>query len=234
MLNTTAVDWPDYFALLLMLISWVGYTLFSNWHSRRHACLATVLFMYRKHWLERMLGRVNRIADANLLGQLKQSVSFFASTSILIIAGLVTGIASSEKGAVILSHLLLQETTPSELWEFKMMVMVIIFMYSFFEFSWSLRLYNFCAVLMGSAPTPEESKASSSCSCAFSERGAQAFSLAAKHFNFGLRAYYFGLATLAWFVSVWLYIAMTFLVLFILYRREFHSLALKTLMSTPA
>jgi uncharacterized membrane protein len=47
--------------------------------------------------------------------------------------------------------------------------------------------------------------------------------LAAKHANRGIRAYYFGLAVLGWFVHPLLMVAAAILVLLVLYRREFHS-----------
>jgi uncharacterized membrane protein len=56
--------------------------------------------------------------------------------------------------------------------------------------------------------------------------------MAAHHFNFGIRSYYFALAVLAWLVSPWLFVAATTWVVFVLYRREFHSSALSTLMSS--
>jgi uncharacterized membrane protein len=48
-------------------------------------------------------------------------------------------------------------------------------------------------------------------------------SMAATPFNFGLRAYYFGMTMLAWFVSPWLFMLMSIGVVLVLYRREFHS-----------
>ena len=50
--------------------------------------------------------------------------------------------------------------------------------------------------------------------------------LAARHFNYGLRAYYFGLATLAWLISAWWHLLLVTGVVLLLYRREFHSSAL--------
>ena len=49
---------------------------------------------------------------------------------------------------------------------------------------------------------------------------------ASRHFNRGLRAYFFALAALAWFVHPWLMIMAATWVVFVLYRREFRSKAL--------
>lgn len=59
-------------------------------------------------------------------------------------------------------------------------------------------------------------------------RAARVTSYASVNFNNGLRAYYFALAALTWFLHPWLMIAATGWVVYILYQREFRS---KTLMA---
>jgi len=48
-------------------------------------------------------------------------------------------------------------------------------------------------------------------------------SLAAKHSNRGIRAYYFSLAALGWFVHPWLLLGAAVWVVLVLNRREFLS-----------
>ena len=66
---------------------------------------------------------------------------------------------------------------------------------------------------------------------ALAQRAARISSLAARHFNRGLRAYFFALAALAWFLHPALFIAMIVYVLYVLHRREFRSKSLKALRS---
>ncbi len=54
-------------------------------------------------------------------------------------------------------------------------------------------------------------------------------SLAGDEFNRGIRAYYFGLAAVAWFVQPWVFIAMTTMIAVVLYRRDFASPLLRAL-----
>jgi uncharacterized membrane protein len=68
---------------------------------------------------------------------------------------------------------------------------------------------------------------------AFALRAARVISMAANQFNFGLRAYYFGMTMLAWFVSPWLFMLMSSGVVLVLYRREFHSDVLQVMVYTP-
>lgn len=57
--------------------------------------------------------------------------------------------------------------------------------------------------------------------------------MAAHTFNYGLRAYYFGMATLAWFINPWFFMLVTAGVVLVLYQREFHSGVLAVMGYTP-
>ena len=106
-------------------------------------------------------------------------------------------------------------------WEVKLLVLCMIFVYAFFKFTWALRQFNYCSTLIGAAPTgPDDG---------FARRAAALSTNASKDFNQGLRAYYFSLAALGWFVSPWAFVVATTLVVVVLYRREYRSTALRTL-----
>ena len=68
----------------------------------------------------------------------------------------------------------------------------------------------------------------------FTDRTARVISLAAHQFNQGLRAYYFGLSMLAWFIHPGLFMLATTGVVLVLYRREFHSDVLEVMLYTNA
>ena len=57
----------------------------------------------------------------------------------------------------------------------------------------------------------------------YAEAMANVASRAAEHFNKALRTYYFGLAALSWFLQPFLFMALTALVVVVVYRREFES-----------
>ena len=225
------VNFLDWLALVTMLTSWIGYSLYVSHRSKTDICLSSVLARYRQDWMFRLVSRENRVSDVSLLSSLRASVSFFASTSILVIAGLITAIAASEEAVNILSSLPFVSTTTRELWELKILVMLIIFVYSFFEFTWSLRLSNFGCVVMGSAPLSREVECNPAGQLEYAKASGFIMTLAAKHFNFGLRAYYFALATMSWFIDPRLLIITSVLVIVVLYSREFHSKVLNVLSS---
>ena len=67
----------------------------------------------------------------------------------------------------------------------------------------------------------------------FAAANASVITLAVLNFNRGLRAYYFGLAVLSWFIHPVLFALATLWVVAVLYRREFMSKTLDCLSNVP-
>jgi uncharacterized membrane protein len=229
---------PDYYADLLAVcwfaLCWLSYTRYAYWKGLRTPCLSSVLHLYRVDWMQRLLLRDNRIADASVIGNLERNASFFASSTLIILAGVLTVLGSSDRAVSLLADLPLVAPVSQSVSELKLLCLAIVFVYAFFTFSWCMRQYNFAAVLVGSAPMAGERNVSELERKAFAQRAARVISMAANTFNFGLRAYYFGMATLAWFVNPWFFILVTAGVVLILYQREFHSDVLQVMGSTQA
>ena len=92
--HLSAIDW---ISLGIFFASWSGYAWYSE-HSRWGASgLIRTGHGYRLQWAYRMLDRDVRITDAALIGNLVTSVSFYANTTIYIIAGLVAALGASDK-----------------------------------------------------------------------------------------------------------------------------------------
>lgn len=224
---------PHLIAVAWFVLCWAGYTRYASWRSRDTVCLASVLHLYRQDWMRRMLLRDNRIADANVIGNLERNAGFFASSTLIILAGVLTALGASERAVSLLADLPFAQPVSRGLSEIKLLALAIVFVYAFFTFSWCMRQYNFAAVLVASAPMAGERNVNDLERKSFAERAARVISMAANQFNFGLRAYYFGMATLSWFIHPWFFMAVTSGVVVVLYRREFHSDVLKVMVFTP-
>lgn len=222
----TVLSPADVLALLWFLACWAGYGLFAEWHGSHGGSLMARMHEYRVLWMRRMLERENRIFDSQIVTTLMGSVSFFASTTIFIIAGLIAVFGARDQVLAILRELPFATDTPPLLWDIKLALLLVLFVFAFFKFTWALRHFNYCAIVLGAAPI--EGRQSDE-AIRFAERAARMASSAANHFNSGVRAYYFGLAALSWFVQPWLFIAVTAWVVWVLYRREFRSRLLRTL-----
>jgi len=223
---------PHLLAVVWFVICWVGYTRYAQAKGRTTPCLASVLHLYREDWMRRMLLRDNRIADANVIGNLERNASFFASSTLIILAGILTVLGASDRAVSLLADLPFVQAASREMSEVKLLCLGVVFVYAFFTFSWCMRQYNFAAVLVGSAPMIGERHVTEQERKAFAERTARVISMAANQFNQGLRAYYFGMATLAWFINPWFFMMVSTGVVLVLYRREFHSDVLEVMVYT--
>lgn len=217
------LPWRDWLALASYLGLWVGYAWFArHWGHRQRSLLATTNH-YRRLWMEQATFRDPRMLDGLITQNLSHTPSFFSSTSILIIGGLLAIMGTTDKAAELVKDMPFAQATSLQVFEFKLMVLVAVFVYSFFRFSWCMRQYTFVALVIGAMPSPEAFEAGQADRIQYTDRASALVGLAAETFNDGLRAYYFSFAALAWFFSPMAMVLATVLVVGILYTREFRS-----------
>ncbi len=211
-------------------MTWVGYTLFARKKARETWCLSSSLRWFRVEWMLRMLDRELRMADTAILGNLERVIGFFASTSILILAGLVTALTANKAAIAMLTSLPFAEPTTVEQFELKVMLLILIYIFAFFNFTWSLRQYSFANVLIGATPAQNSALSEEERRC-FAINAAKVIDHAGHSYNYGLRSYYFSISVLGWFIHPVLFIAGYLLVVYILYRREFLSRSLQSILA---
>lgn len=216
----------DAFALVWFVACWAAYAYYGDYRGRGPKGFVGVSHELRIQWMREIIGRENRIVDASLVGNLMSSVSFFASTTMLIIGGLMAILGSGERAIEATSELPFARETSRDLWELKVLLLLALFVYAFFKFTWSIRQFNMLSILIGAAP---HDAARVEDHAQFIDEAGKVNALAGDEFNRGIRAYYFGLATLTWFIQPWLFLCVTTLVVVVLYRRDFSSQTLRAL-----
>ena len=177
-------NWLNLLALVWFLICFKGYMFYARRRSYDTACLASMLHMYRKEWMLRMLNRDVRIADTTAIANLERGVSFFASTTMLILAGLMTILGSTQRAIDVVADIPFAFHATRGEWELKILLLIVLFVYAFFKFTWSLRQYGFVSIMIGGAPSPEE-HATEQQKEAHANRVAKMTSMAANNFNLG-------------------------------------------------
>ncbi|MDR7122662.1 DUF599 domain-containing protein [Rheinheimera soli] len=217
----------DLVAVIWFLSLWVGYTVVAKRKAKTLSCLSFELRRKRNDWMKQMLNRDNKMADVALISTLERNVSFFASSTLLILAGLLTALASSGSISEVLSYLTPWTAQNKETVQVKILFLAVIYVFAFFQFTWSLRQYGFGGVLIGAAPDGREMTSEEQ--ALYANRTAKVIDQAGHSFNYGLRSIYFSLATLSWFLDPRLFMATSVLVLLIMKHREFHSKVLKAL-----
>jgi len=215
----------DIVAVAWLMLCWVGYARYSE-HQSVAGNLIGVMARHRERWMIEMLTRENRMVDIQIINSALNNATFFASTTILIVAGLFAVLGALENIIDVVRDIPFAVKTSRALWETKVIMMMLIFVHGFFKFAWAMRQWNYCTLIVGGAPNnldPVENE------LAYARCGAAVATLAAKHFNHGIRTYYFGMAALSWFVHPLALIPSALLVVIVLYRREFRSRTLKAL-----
>ena len=223
------LPWGDWLALLSFFALWVGYAWFAKVRGKLDQSLIATTNAYRVKWMLQTTARDPRMLDGLITQNLSHTPSFFSSTTIIIIGGLFALLGTTDKAAELVREIPFAQPTPMLVFEFKVLVLVGIFVYAFFRFSWSMRQYTFVALLIGAMPPPEKFDAGVLDRQQVAERAGRLVGAAAETFNDGLRAYYFSFAAMAWFFSPLALVLATALVVMILYGREFHSEVLQVL-----
>jgi uncharacterized membrane protein len=174
-----------------------------------------------------MLERDIRVMDSTLIGNLMTSVSFYANTTIYIIAGLLAALGAADKLLSVTSELPFGGLGNRELLEVKLMLLLASFVFAYFKFTWSLRQFNLLSILVGAAPQgkPGEPGIDN-----YARKVAGTNNLAGDDFNRGIRAYYFGLAASGWLLHPVALAGLALGVLLVLYRRDYRSPALHILL----
>ncbi|MCF3629767.1 DUF599 domain-containing protein [Thalassospiraceae bacterium LMO-SO8] len=227
MLFNTSIPLLDALALAWFLAGAALYTALADQIAWGKRPMAVVLHDYRLRWMERMLERDNRMADVQIVNSYIRSGSLFISTTLLVLAGIVALLGQIEDLRVIIHDISMAQPASRRLMEFRVFILVLVFVYAFFKFAWCLRQFNYTLVMIGAAPHAGQCDAA--ITTQFPPRAATILSRAQDNFNRGLRSYYFALALLPWFIHPLMLFGTTVWVLLVLYRRDFRSVTLKTL-----
>jgi len=145
----------DLSALAWFLFCWIGYTWFADRRAHESLTLMSAMHEYRLRWMDQMLRREIRIVDSNIVATLARSVAFFASTTIFILAGLLAVLGAMDTAMDVVGELRYAVKSSREVWEIKLLGLLIVFVYAFFKFTWSMRHFNYLSVMIGAAPDSE-------------------------------------------------------------------------------
>jgi uncharacterized membrane protein len=213
------IDWA---ALLLFFAGWAGYARFARQRADSHRSVLGATNAVRREWMLQTTYREVRVIDGIVIQTLSTSPSFFASTTILIIGGLLAVLGSGNVNELVRDLPFAARTTVL-IFDLKLILLLGIFVYVFFRFTWSMRQYTFGALLVAAAPEAERFISDGLSREAFADKAGRIVGLAAETFNDGLRGYYFAFAAIGWFFSPIVFLVATVGVVYILYQREFRS-----------
>lgn len=212
----------DWLALAAFFTGWIGYVHFAKRRARTRISVLGTTNRIRQEWMLQTTLRDVRIIDGAVAQNMASSPSFFASTTIFIIGGLIAALGA-DKTSELVRGLPFAARTSSLVFDLKLLVLTGVFVHAFFRFTWSMRQYSFGALLIGAAPSAEAFRHDEAARQPYATRAGRVMGLAAETFNDGLRAIYLSFALTLWFISPTAMVLGTLGVIWVLYRREFHS-----------
>lgn len=205
-------------ATFFPLLCWLAYNYGVPLVERRRPSLSVIMSMQRRRWVANAVRRESPM-DAILSSNLMGSVSFLASTSVLLVLAIFAAFGQLPAAMEALRTVGMGGSYTTVDLQIHLIVMLAIFTLSFFSFTLSLRQFNhFCIMLGAIDHTGKELPAEI-------DAIANLNSLAAKNFNNGIRGYYFAVPTVAWFAADWLAIVVSIVVAVVIIHREFFSSA---------
>jgi uncharacterized membrane protein len=202
-------------AIALLFVSWFAYPLILRLFGR--APLNSQLVIVRQHWIEAATRRPAKPFDAVLLGHITNSIAFFGSATLIVLAGIVSAIANVKAIHVTVSQLHFIAPVSLELFALELGLLAFVLALCFFSFTYALRKLIYTIALFGALPDagddcPTRNDLVASATMVLSE--------AIKTFNFGIRGYYYAIATLCLFLSPFAGAAATLIVTTTLIYRQ--------------
>jgi uncharacterized membrane protein len=221
----------DIIAVSFFTLEWLVYSVTLEHSAYGRNGLSARMNVFREKWVRQMLDREARMVDMQIMASLQNGTAFFASTSLIAIGGALALLRATNDALAVLGALPVDITPSPALWEIKCVGLILIFIYAFFKFAWSYRLFNYVAILFGA--TPPASQRDTAEAQAHVMRTTKLFEAAGAHFNRGQRAFFFALGYLGWFISPWVLFVTTAAVVIVTWRRQFASNAWRAMDAKP-
>jgi len=215
----------DWTAAGIIVVAW----LLLGWmieHPRaKHPSVTILMSQRRRDWMKVFVARDPRIFDSQILGDLRQGTSFFASTCLLAIGGVLALAGNTEPLRGVAAEVT-DMAVPVLIFQIKLALVALFLTNAFLKFVWANRVFGYCAVTMAAVPNDPDDPLSYPLAAQAAELNIRA----AMNFNRGLRGMYFALGTLAWLLGPIALMIATVVVIWIVWSREFASMPRKILL----
>lgn len=218
----------DYVALAWFLLLWGSYSWLNDKSRYGKTGMSKVMDVHRRNWMLQCARREVRIVDTQIMASLQSGTAFFATTSMLALGGSFSLLSQTERIVALFKDLPITANASTGATEIKLLILCAIYGYAFFQFGWAYRLFNYASILLGGIPPLyREMDADERRNIEFAAaRPALMQMVAGRHFNWGLRALFYSIGYLGFFVNAWVFLFTTSFIAVVLYRRQYASSAL--------
>lgn len=224
--DTSSLGMVDAVAVTVFLAVW----LWLGWrigHPSASKPSVTVLMQdYRLQWMRVMVTRQPRIFDAQIMMSLRQSTSFFASTCLLAMGGLLALIGNVDPLQGVATRLTNMESGSAVI-QVKLFLSLFMLGNAFLKFVWANRVFGYCSVVMGAVPNdPDDPE-----TLPLALKAGRLSARAGMNFNAGLRSMYFALCALAWVAGASVLLIGVAVTAWVVWSREFASASREIIMA---
>jgi len=166
----------------------------------------------RRLWVKEVMQEKRDILAIQTLRNQVMAATFLASTSILICLGLLGATFRPGVFSEISHALNLVGTKNEALWMFKLMLLIVLFFFTFFNFTLSIRYYNHAGFMINTFDTNDPVLSV--------ENVAEVLDHAAIHYTFGMRGFYLSVPTILWLFGPFWMLMGCLVMIGILYRLD--------------
>ena len=205
----------DLIAIALVVTTIASYQYYVRQLARKNpaAVLSSAAARTRRAWVEAMMSdRSNGILAVQTLRNTTMAASFLASTAVLLMVGAMTLTGQASSLQAIWHSLNIFGTVAPEVWLTKILFILLLLFYGFFNLTNSIRIYNHVGYMVSVPPSQEDGYCSPAIVAKQLNRGGD-------YFRTGVRVYYYLVPAVFWLFGPIYMIMATALLVFILLPR---------------
>ena len=166
----------------------------------------------RRDWVEVVMSEGRDILAVQTLRNWVMASSFLASTAVIVDLALINAVFGSGSSFNISNDLNFFGVQSHSLWQIKFMLMILDFLFAFFNFALSIRYYNHASYAIN-IPSKQDPMVTYETVAAIINHGST-------HYMLGMRAYYFSVPLVLWLFGPSWMLAGSISILIVLYNLD--------------
>jgi len=179
--------------------------------------LNSQLGVVRRHWVSAIANRVAKPFDSILFGNMVNSIAFFGSATLIVLAGVISVFTNVKVIHKTISDLNFILPISLELFALKVALLSFILSLCFLSYTYALRQLIYTTALMGALPNISENSPRQEIMI---DATTTVLSGAIHTLNFGIRGYYYVISAFFMFISPYACILITTILTAVLLYRQ--------------
>jgi len=202
-------------AIIWLFGCWFSYSRLLSTFGR--GSLNAQLEVVRFYWMSATTRRISKPFDAVLLGNMMNSIAFFGSATLIVLAGVLSIFTNVKVIHSTISDLNFIRDKSLELFALEIGLLAFVLSLCFLSYTYALRKLIYTTALIGALPDISESCPTHK---TMVESTTTVLSEAIRTLNFGIRGYYYTVSVLCMFASPYASMLATAIATIVLFYRQ--------------